>query len=277
MSLLLGSVAAGMVVAAAVRSTWSPCGLSMLSVITPLAEAARGRRYRTTAMWFMAGALLGGTALGSLGALGATVVRSLDLTAQDRVAAALVALVIAIGFDADVISPRIPHHRRQVNEVWLDQFRGWVYGAGFGAQIGFGLATYIMTAAVYLVVVLGALGANPTGALLLGTLFGGVRGAAIFVAAGVTDAQRLMALHRRIDHLTEPSRIAMVVVELVAAALLAGTTTHPGVALGGLAVGLFATWLVGRSRKVVVLPSATPPSGAVDVREPTAATRRNHG
>lgn len=228
-------------------------------------------------MWFMTGALLGGTALGSLGALGATVVRSLDLTAQDRVAAALVALVIAIGFDADVISPRIPHHRRQVNEVWLDQFRGWVYGAGFGAQIGFGLATYIMTAAVYLVVVLGALGANPTGALLLGTLFGGVRGAAIFVGAGVTDAQRLMALHRRIDHLTEPSRIAMVVVELVAAALLAGTTTHPGVALGGLAVGLFATWLVGRSRKVVVLPSATPPSGVVDVRQPTAATRRNNG
>ena len=30
---------------AAVRSTWSPCGLSMLSTITPLTERARGHRY----------------------------------------------------------------------------------------------------------------------------------------------------------------------------------------------------------------------------------------
>jgi len=34
--------------AAAVRSTWSPCGLSMLSTVTPVAERARGHRYGAT-------------------------------------------------------------------------------------------------------------------------------------------------------------------------------------------------------------------------------------
>ncbi len=42
-------------VAAAGRSTWSPCGLSMLSTITPLGERARGHRWGATAAWFVAG------------------------------------------------------------------------------------------------------------------------------------------------------------------------------------------------------------------------------
>ena len=33
----------------------------------------------------------------------------------------------------------LPVHHRQVNERWLDQFRPWVYGAGFGWQIGDGV------------------------------------------------------------------------------------------------------------------------------------------
>ena len=42
--------------AAAARSTWSPCGLSMLSQITPVAEAGRNQRFSRTAGWFIAGA-----------------------------------------------------------------------------------------------------------------------------------------------------------------------------------------------------------------------------
>ena len=40
--LVLGAVIA---LAAAARSTWSPCGLSMLSQLTPLGEAGRGQKY----------------------------------------------------------------------------------------------------------------------------------------------------------------------------------------------------------------------------------------
>ena len=55
--------------AAAVRSTWSPCGLSMLSQITPVAEAGRHQRFGRTAAWFVAGAVLGGLTLGGAAAL----------------------------------------------------------------------------------------------------------------------------------------------------------------------------------------------------------------
>ena len=36
----------------------------------------------------------------------------------------------------DVGGFRLPSHTRQVNEAWLDEYRGWVYGGGFGWQIG---------------------------------------------------------------------------------------------------------------------------------------------
>ena len=42
-------------VVAAARSTWSPCGVSMLATVTPLAEQGRGHRYRSTATWFIVG------------------------------------------------------------------------------------------------------------------------------------------------------------------------------------------------------------------------------
>ena len=44
MTTLLVVLAALTAVIAAARSTWSPCGLSMLSSITPLAEQGRGHR-----------------------------------------------------------------------------------------------------------------------------------------------------------------------------------------------------------------------------------------
>ena len=57
----------------------------------------------------------------------------------------------------------LPINPRQVNELWLGKFRSWVYGVGFGWQIGVGFATYIMTAAVYLTVALAALTGRPAG------------------------------------------------------------------------------------------------------------------
>ena len=64
---------------AAVRSTWSPCGLSMLATITPLAERGRGHRYRTTATWFVVGSVLGGASLGVVMAVLAVAVAALEL------------------------------------------------------------------------------------------------------------------------------------------------------------------------------------------------------
>src|SRR5262245_28638289 len=56
MSTLIPVLGVVVAVAAAVRSTWSPCGLSMLSSITPFGERSRGHRYSVTAAWFVVGA-----------------------------------------------------------------------------------------------------------------------------------------------------------------------------------------------------------------------------
>ena len=61
-----------------------------------------------------------------------------------------------------------PFLRRQVNEDWLTNYRPWVYGGGFGWQIGAGVTTYVMTAAVPLMIMLGALDAKPWAALAIG-------------------------------------------------------------------------------------------------------------
>lgn len=153
---LLTVLAAVTAVAAAARSTWSPCGLSMLSTITPMAERSRGRRWGLTAAWFVLGATLGGATLGLLAVAGAALMGATGAGTALTLGLAATAALVTASMDLGV-GTQMPHHRRQVDEVWLDQYRSWVYGLGFGWQIGTGLATYIMTAAVYLTVVLAAL------------------------------------------------------------------------------------------------------------------------
>ena len=65
MTALIAVLAVLVAGAAAARSTWSPCGLSMLSTITPVTERAKGNSYRTTASWFVVGAVAGGATLGA--------------------------------------------------------------------------------------------------------------------------------------------------------------------------------------------------------------------
>src|SRR5258708_9198431 len=53
-------------VVGAIRATWSPCGESMLSSITPLGERGRNNRFAVAASFFIAGSLLGGAAIGGV-------------------------------------------------------------------------------------------------------------------------------------------------------------------------------------------------------------------
>src|SRR3954447_10253357 len=131
-------------VAAAGRGVWSPCGLSMLSTITPIGERGRGHRYGATAAWYVAGAGLGGLCLGVV--LGGAAAMIGDRGGAAR-AAVLVAALLTIAADVERLAFALPIHRRQVNERWLDRYRPWVYAGGFGWQVGTGFATYIRTAA----------------------------------------------------------------------------------------------------------------------------------
>jgi MFS family permease len=246
MSTLLVLLAAVVAVAAAVRSTWSPCGLSMLSTITPLAERGRGRRYGITAAWFVLGAVVGGLTLGAGAAVLAVAVGALSWSVSLSLALAGLAALVTAGSDLESFGRQLPGHPRQVNERWLDQYRAWVYGAGFGWQIGVGLATYIMTAAVYLLIVMAALTASAPVALLLGGLFGLVRGLAILLGIRITSPAALTAFHRRFAELAEPVRLAVVGVQLTVAVVAVAAA---GGVVAAAVVAVVAGTLVGLSRR----------------------------
>ena len=157
MIVTLGFVVA---IAAAARSTWSPCGLSMLSQITPVAEAGRGQKFGRTAAWFIAGGVAGGLTLGCAIAGGALLATAVGLGRATALALVAGSAVAAAAVDAHLLGFGPPFLRRQVDQRWLSNYRPWVYGGGFGWQIGVGVTTYVMTAALPLMIVVGALTGN---------------------------------------------------------------------------------------------------------------------
>ena len=242
-------------VAAAVRSTWSPCGLSMLSTITPISERAKGHSYRATATWFVIGATAGGVTLGAVMSLLAVGVHALPASSAGLEVAALAAALVAGVSDAGVGGLRLPIHRRQVNERWLDRYRPWVYGAGFGWQIGSGLATYITTAAVYLMIVLGALTGAPAVAFLIGTLFGLLRGLAVLLTRSQTSPTLLRAFHRRFVAAGVVVGKVVVVVEFGAVVALMVVVRSPAVTVVvAVLLAVVACVAIGRLRIGSVRP-----------------------
>jgi hypothetical protein len=243
----------GLVVAfaAAVRSTWSPCGQSMLSQITPVGEASRGYRYRTTATWYVVGAVAGGATIGAVMAALAAAVSAVGATTTTLLGVAAGLAVLGAAIDSGVLGVMPPFFKRQVNEYWLSKYRAWVYGSGFGWQIGAGVTTYIMTAAVFVTVAYGALTAGPLAALALGVFFSLVRGLAVLLTARSHSTAELFALHRRFDALGEPVRRAVIVVQLVVGAVAVGAAW--GVVAGLVTAAVLAVAVlvaVGARRRV---------------------------
>jgi len=221
-------------VAAALRGTWSPCGLSMLTSLNPVAERARGHRFWVTAGWYVTGAAGGGALLGGGCALLACGVRALAPGQSAVWAVVLACAAVGVVSDSGIAGRRLlPEHPRQVDERWLDTYRRWLYAGGYGVQIGTGFATYVMTAAVYLTAVLAVLTGSPARAFAVCLVFGAVRGAVIAVAAPARSPERLRTLLARVDALDRGS--------LQAAALVqAAVGAAAGWALGGAWVALAA-------------------------------------
>ena len=193
----------------------------MLASSTPLGERGRHSRWGITVTAFLLGASIAGAALGALaGELGAVLLpASVDLGV--RLAALAAGGLLALALDAR--AERVPGPRRQVNEDWLRAFRGWVYGLGYGAQLGFGLTTVVSSAALYVAVLAAVATGDPAlGALVLGC-FGAVRGLTLLSAAGVRKPDELIALHARLRHWRAPARGAgMATLVAVAAAAIIG-------------------------------------------------------
>lgn len=218
-------------VVAAIRGTWSPCGVSMLSSITPLSESGRGNRYWATVIWFLFGAILGGATLGVVAASGALVISAIEMSPAASAVLVLVAGLVTVASDLGVGGFRLPANPRQVERTWLDRYRSWVYGVGFGWQLGVGVATYVMSASVYLMVVAAAATGRPLLAITIVTLFGFLRGLAILPAAGVRTPADLARLHRLIERFRPLSRTISVVTQI-------GVLSAAATVLGGIGPGL---------------------------------------
>jgi hypothetical protein len=252
--------------AAAARSTWSPCGLSMLSQITPTTEAARGNRYGRTAVWFVAGGVAGGVTLGLLMAAGAAVTRAASFTPTVPLVIIAVGALVTAAIDARVFRVSPPFLRRQVNEDWLANYRPWIYAGGFGWQIGVGVSTYIMTAAVFLLIGVGVLGASPMGAVVVGVAFGLLRGFAVLLGAPLRTTAALLAFHRRFDAWAEPIRLAVIGVQLVVAVVAAWIAAGLGFAIlvavvsAALAAASLRNSRAARSGDRAAAPAAAAPA-----------------
>lgn len=197
----------------------------MLTSITPLGERGRGQRWGLTASALTIGHLLGGALLGGVmalvGAAVALVAGTVGTTVQVVVVA--VAALLAAGFD---LSGRTLPGRRQVDETWLTTYRGWVYGLGFGVQLGLGFVTVVNTALFLAVVVAGiVVGAGSAGALAaiaVGVGYGAVRAVLAIANARVRTVEQLKGLHRRLDAADGRVRIGGAVMTTVATLVAAG-------------------------------------------------------
>src|SRR5579863_7210721 len=123
----------------------------MLASITPLGERGRQSHWTVTVTAFVVGAVVGGAAFGAAAGEAGRLVLPRGFDGDARLAALSVAVLIAIALDAH--SDPAPGPRRQVNEQWLDEVRGWVYGLGFGAQLGVGITTVVSSAATYVALI----------------------------------------------------------------------------------------------------------------------------
>ena len=187
----------------------------MLASIHPLGERARGQRFGITVAAYTVGSVLGGATYG-----GVLSVLGRALLGGDSGAAALTVLAVAALAAAalDHAGIMVPSWHRQVNEDWLAEFRGWVYGLGFGYQLGLGVVTIVTTASVYLTGLAALLTADPPAGLGIGVAFGLARAVPLLAAARTRTPEAVAARVRTLDAWAGTFRGVTVATELLMAA-----------------------------------------------------------
>jgi sulfite exporter TauE/SafE len=196
----------------------------MLSSITPLGERGRASRWPVTATAHLLGSALGGTVLGALlGLVGALLPLERRAVATGALVLLAVLALLAVLVETGRL-PQLPTWHRQVDEDWLHRYRGWVYGFGYGAQLGVGLVTIVTSPLLYAALVLAVLTGAPVPGAVVGLAFGAARALPVLAMRRVTTAERLAATHRRLEALAPAGRTTaagtLVAVAAAATALL---------------------------------------------------------
>ena len=101
----------------------------------------------------------------------------------------------------------------------MHTYRGWVYGLGFGAQLGAGAITLVACAAIYATFAIELASGSVAAGALIGAAFGATKAATLFPACLATDHRALARLHRRLLGLEPAAQRVLIAAEI--AALLA--------------------------------------------------------
>jgi sulfite exporter TauE/SafE len=192
----------------------------MLASISPVGEAARHQRWTVTVLAYLVASTGGGAAIGALaGVIGAGAVTLTGRPAPATVAIVLAVLgVFAAAIDVRALPLRLPTWQRQVDERWLTTYRGWVYGAGFGAQLGGAVFTRIPTAVTHLWLLAAVATFSPALGGLVGATFGLVRALPLLLTGALREPGRLNRFHARMEDGSEVARRGTTVAVLVAVA-----------------------------------------------------------
>jgi hypothetical protein len=177
----------------------------MLSSIHPLGERARHNKWGLTVGSFTVAATLAGAAVGAgLGWIGSVLFATVDPAAL-IIGTALLALAAGL---LDLARVQPPGPNRQVNETWIGHYRGWVYGGAFGAELGIGLVTFVVTWGVFATYAAELLSTSPWRGAVVGGVFGFGRSLALLLAGWIDRPSRLGVFHQRMADLGRPVRQA---------------------------------------------------------------------
>jgi hypothetical protein len=171
--------------AAGATGTWSPCGFSMIGTLASTGPGGR-RGSLTACATFTAGALLGGVVtFGGLSLAGAALHTAGHGWAA--IAATAVAAAAALGEARGVRI--VPQVRRQVPEGWRRTLPLPLAAGLYGALLGLGFTTFVLTLAVWaLAGICLALG-EPGLGLAVGVAFGAGRALPVAVLAPLADRE----------------------------------------------------------------------------------------
>ena len=179
----------------------------MLTSITPLGERSRNSSWAVTVAAFATGSTaagaLAGAAAGATGGLAAPIFPGFSAALVLLAGAALLGATL----DLEPAALRLPTVSRQVNEDWLRLYRGWVYGIGFGFQLGLGFATIVSSSALYLAFLSALLSGSAVTGAVIGAAFGLLRATPLLAGAGVRSPDRLFVLGRRLEGWRRPSLV----------------------------------------------------------------------
>ena len=169
----------------------------MLGSISPVGEASRAQRWWLTATAYTLASVTAGAIIGTaLGATGEAVAAPAPAPVGARLLVLGVGMAAAAVVDAGTFGLTLPTWHRQVDERWLTTYRGWVYGAGFGAQLGVGVTTIVTSTATYAVWGAALLSVSWRSGLLIGAVFGGTRSLPLLFLAPVRSVARLHTVTR---------------------------------------------------------------------------------